>query len=152
MKFKTSTAVQALVATQLILAPLAPAFAQTLDGNNWDLIRGVQIEEIVTETTYEVRKTFPAAIAEGASEFELTGFIALTFTDENVEEFILISDMGFCPYCGDPDHGASVPVKLSLAADKLEDGARVTIKGALVTNTDPETWQSLILSQAEIIS
>ena len=133
-----------------VLAPVAPALANSDADMGWDIIRGVEIKEIVTETTYQVQKTFPKELGSGIQDFEITGYVTLTLSDKNVEEFILISDMGFCPYCGDPDHGATVQVKLDTPAPELEDGAHVTVIGALMPVFDPQTWQSTVLERAII--
>ncbi|MGV6840701.1 MAG: hypothetical protein ACWA40_10970 [Planktomarina sp.] len=134
-----------------LIAPLSPALANTDAEAAWDVIRSVDVQEIVTDTTYEARKTFPDVLANGINGFELTGFVMLTLSEENVEEFILVSDMGACPYCGSGDHGATVQVKLGNAADRLQDGARITVQGALMPVYDPETWQSTILENARIV-
>lgn len=149
---KTSASIFALATAQItILAPFAQATTASQIEADWDLIRSVDIQEIVTDTTYEVRKSFPEKLENGISQFNLTGFVTLTYTDQNVQEFILVSDMGFCPYCGDPDHGASIQVKLADIENQMIDGERITVIGNLTPIKDSQTWQSLILKDALIL-
>ena len=143
-----STSVFALAAAHTSFAtPLLAATGQ--DG--WDLLNGVEVEEIVTDTSYTMRKVYPAGLENGIEQFELTGYVVLTWSEENVREFLLISDMGFCPFCGDPEHGTALQVQLSAPADVLEDGARITVRGALEPVQDTETTQATRLTGARIL-
>lgn len=125
----------------------APAFAN----GNWELLRGVEVEEIVGEDSYEVRKVFPAEIEDGIEKFDITGYVAGLWTEENVQEFILISDMGFCPFCGDPEHGTALQVKLDTPMAVLQEGQRVTLRGQLEAVRDPRTTQSTRLTGARVL-
>lgn len=145
----TTSAIALATAHVTILAPLTPAFAAGTDG--WDLIRSVETEEIITDTSYEVRKIFPSELKDGIEQFDLTGYVVLLWADENVQEFMLISDMGFCPFCGDPEHGTALQVSLTDPAAKLEEGARITVRGALEAVTDAETTQTTRLVAATIL-
>lgn len=115
--------------------------------DQWDLLAQIEIEEIVTDTSYEVRKVFPAAIENGVEQFDISGYLVPLSEGAEISDFILISDMGFCPFCGSPEHGTSLQVTM---ADPIafEEGARVTLRGALQTVTDPETWQTTVLTGA----
>lgn len=114
----------------------------------WDLLAAIEIEEIVTDTTYEVRKVFPAAIENGIEKFDISGYIVPLSDDPEITDFILISDMGFCPFCGSPEHGTSLQVTMADPITDFEEGKRVTLRGALETVTDPETWQTTVLTNA----
>lgn len=144
-----STSVVALATAQTAL--ISPLMASTT-ADGWDLLRAVQVEEIMTETSYEVRKIFPAALENGIEQFDLTGYVVLLWQTENVSEFMLISDMGFCPFCGDPEHGTALQVQLSGPIDLLEDGQRITVRGALEAVNDPETTQSTRMTGAQILN
>ncbi|PTQ72539.1 hypothetical protein [Celeribacter persicus] len=125
-----------------------PAFAET---SGWDMLKGITIEEIVTETTYEVKKGFPERLKNGIEGMELTGYAVPLTPGSEVRELILVSDMGLCPFCGSPDHGASVQVSLNTPIQGLEEGARITLKGDMMPVTDPETWQAAILENAVVV-
>lgn len=143
-----STSVFALAAAHTSLAaPLQAATAQ----EGWDLLNGIEVEEIVTDTSYTVRKIYPDRLENGIEQFELTGYVVLTWSEENVREFLLISDMGLCPFCGNPEHGTALQVRLAAPADALEDGARVTVRGALEPVRDTETTQATRLTNARIL-
>ncbi|MCF2872139.1 hypothetical protein L0664_13770 [Octadecabacter sp. G9-8] len=116
----------------------------------WDLLAQIEVEEIVTETTYEVRKVFPSAIENGVDQFDISGYLVPLSDGVEISDFILISDMGFCPFCGSPEHGTSLQVSM---ADPItfEEGKRVTLRGALETVTDPETWQTTVLTGAQAL-
>lgn len=143
-----STSVVALATAQTAL--ISPLMAATTP-DGWDLLRSVQVQEIMTETTYEVRKIFPAELRDGIEQFDLTGYVVLLWQTENISEFMLISDMGFCPFCGDPEHGTALQVRLSGPVDVLEDGQRITVRGALEAVSDPETTQSTRMTGAHIL-
>ncbi len=116
----------------------------------WDLLAEVEIEEIITDTSYEVRKVFPAAIEDGIETFDITGYVVPLTDGVDITDFILISDMGFCPFCGSPEHGTSLQVSMASPTPLLE-GARVTLRGSLEAVIDPETFQSTILNNATLI-
>ncbi|SFR42163.1 hypothetical protein SAMN04488005_1741 [Yoonia tamlensis] len=119
--------------------------------NDWDLLRGITIQEIVTETSYRVDKTYPPEIADGRKGMVLTGYAAPISAGSEISELILVSDMGFCPLCGDPDHGASIRVTLQTPVNGIQEGARITLRGDMIPDADPETWNAAILENAEII-
>ncbi|SHI37453.1 hypothetical protein [Wenxinia saemankumensis] len=131
------------------LVPAAmPAVAET---DLWALIEGVTVDEIVTDTSYEVRKTFPDALLGGVENVSITGY-AMPYTDMDgtVRELMLVSDMGLCPFCGSPDHPGALQVLLADAATGIEEGARITVTGDLRAVTDPETWQAAVLEGARL--
>lgn len=145
----TTSAVALATAQVSVLAPFSQALAA--DNNGWDRLKSIETEEIVTDTSYEVRKIFPSELKDGIEQFDLTGYVVLLWADENVQEFMLISDMGFCPFCGDPEHGTALQVSLENPAAKLEEGARITVRGALEAVTDTETTQTTRLVAATIL-
>ncbi len=117
----------------------------------WQVLDQIEIEEIVTETSYEVRKSFPEALSKGALEVEITGYAVPALPGETIRELILVSDMGLCPLCGSADHGASLQVALNDTIPTFEESRRVTLRGTLTPVTDPETWQAAILENASIV-
>lgn len=148
MKKHTAT----LAVSTTALAAASSAFAEQIDSAAWDLIESIAVEEIVSDTSYEVRKVFPAEIKDGISQFDITGFaVAVNGGDSDVTELFLVSDMGFCPFCGDPAHGSALQVTLTSPIPMFEDGARLSLRGALEPVTDPQTWQSAVMRNATII-
>lgn len=118
----------------------------------WDLIGQITIDEVVSEDSYEVRKSYPSGLAEQDQEVEITGYVAPLMPGESLRELIMVSDMGFCPFCGDPDHGASLQVSLLDSVDMIDETQRITIKGTLSRVNDPETWQAVVLRDAQILT
>ena len=90
-------------------SPRRPALAQV---DVWQLLDQIEIEEVVTETTYEVKKSLPFEIDKGLQGVEITGFAVPTYPGETVKELLLVSDMGLCPLCCSGDHGATLQVML----------------------------------------
>ena len=136
----------------LFAAAAGPATQAMANEAGWDLLKSIGLEEIVTETSYEVRKSFPESLEGPVEGFSLTGFVVPLWDEGGIRNFILVSDMGFCPFCGDPDHGGAVQVELDTAMDDLEEGMRITVQGVLEPVLDPETMQSVRLVRAAVIS
>lgn len=108
---RLSTSTMALATAQAaILAPLLPSMA---------IAEGADI-------------LLPVDLGLANAQSEVTGKVFLTRADAEVSEFILISDMGFCPWCGSADHGIAVEVQLE-APMALEHGTQITVSGALET-------------------
>lgn len=134
-----------------IVAFAAPASQAIANDAGWALLKTIGLEEIVTETSYEVRKSFPEELTEPVEGFSLTGFVVPLWDEGGIKNFILVSDMGFCPFCGDPEHGTAVQVELDAADPTLEEGMRITVTGLLEPVHDPETMQSVRLVGASVI-
>jgi len=135
-----------------LFAMAAPAGQAMANDTGWDLLKSIGLEEIVTETSYEVRKSFPESLEGPVEGFSLTGFVIPLWNDGEIKDFILVSDMGFCPFCGDPEHGTAVQVELDMPMSELEEGMRITVQGVLEPVLDPETMQSVRLVRAAVVS
>lgn len=146
MKRTTSLSVSATA-----IAAATQGFAQSVDSTAWDLLEAIEVEEIVTETSYEVRKIFPSEIKDGVEQFDITGYAVPLGSGTNVSELMLVSDMGFCPFCGDPDHGTALQVSLAEPLPILEEGTRLQLRGSLETITDSATWQSAVMRNARLV-
>jgi len=132
------------------LTPLAlPAAAET---DAWHMLSQIEINEIVTDTTYEVQKSYPGALSQGAVEIEITGYAVPRLPGDMVQDLILMSDMGNCPLCGSFDHGTNLQVLLTEAMPSFDETQRLSIRGTLTPVTDPETWQAVILKDARVIT
>lgn len=116
----------------------------------WSVLRGIEIEEIVTADSYRAVKTYPAAIENGVAQFDITGFAIPMEEGATIRTLMLVSDMLTCPFCGLPDHAAALEVTLD-APIAVEEGQRITLRGALELNRDPETWQAATLTGARLI-
>lgn len=135
-------------------ASTAPVFSQPGTASQpdiWALLGGIQVEEIVTETSYEVRKSWPKGFDAELREIEVSGFAVPMIPGQTVQELLLASDSGFCPLCGSPDHGASLQVSLTSPVPEFEDGQRISVRGTLVRIEDSTTWQAARLIDAQII-
>lgn len=135
---------------------LAAAFGTTAtlataETDAWTLLEQISIEEIVTETDYEVKKTFPAGMEEKGQGIEISGYAFPMLPGETIRELILVSDMGLCPLCGSGDHGANLQVTLAEPITMIDETKRITLRGNLRAVTDPETWQAAILKDAQIV-
>lgn len=128
------------------------AHSASADVDSWHLLNEIDREEIVTDTSYEVRKNFPDALSKGAIEFEITGYAAPLTPGDLISDLILVSDMGSCPFCGSLDHGASLEVTLAEAIPAFDENTRLSLRGTLEPVTDPETWQAAVLRNARIVA
>lgn len=142
--------------TTVSIAALSAPFAMTAgvawaEDASWALLDQIEIEEIVTDTSYEVRKIYPSAIENGVEQFDISGYVVPLYSETDIKEFILISDMGFCPFCGDPDHGTSLQISMAEPLPSYVEGERITLRGALEPVTDSETWQTTILTGAHVL-
>lgn len=137
----------------LALLPFALLTATTAQSDEaaWAVIRSIDVQEIATPDSYRVIKSYPAEIANGVERFDITGF-AIPTSDPDadgglVSTLMLVSDMLTCPFCGLPGHAAALEVTLD-APLVIEEGARITLRGALELNRDPDTWQAATLTGA----
>lgn len=140
-----------LSASTAALSFASPGVAQSVESPAWDTLAAITVEEIITDTSYEARKTYPSEIEGGVAEFDITGFAVPLGGSENVREFMIVSDMGFCPFCGDPEHATALQVTLTEPIPFVEDGMRLSLRGALEPIKDPQTFQSVILRDAVVI-
>lgn len=141
----------------LLLSALALGAASQgarAESDAWTLLDQIEIEEIVSETSYEVRKRFPAALDQGEIELEITGYAVPRLPGEVIDELILVADEGICPFCGSADHSASLQVLLAeaMSGPMMDESTRITLRGTLVPVRDPETWQAAILKDARIVT
>ncbi|MFQ3183283.1 MAG: hypothetical protein ACI901_000375 [Octadecabacter sp.] len=151
MKNSTSKNATSLVALTAPLTLAAVSVWADETTESWELLSAIIVEEIVTNTTYEVHKIFPTEIENGIDQFDITGYIVPLTDGPDISNFILVSDMGFCPFCGSPEHGTSLQVKMTNPLKGFEEGTRITLRGALQAVTDPETWQTTIMINARIL-
>lgn len=128
---------------------VSPALAQI---DVWQLLDQIEIEEIVTETTYEVRKRLPEELDQGMNGVEITGYAVPMIPGDMVQELLLVSDMGICPLCGSEGHGAALQVTLAQPIASFAEGTKLRLRGDLRAVRDPETWQAAILLGAELIT
>lgn len=143
---KTTVSIAALSAPLAMSAGVAWA-----EDASWELLSQIEVQEYFTDTTYEVRKIFPAAIEDGIEQFDITGYIVPLTNGPDITDFILVSDMGFCPFCGSPEHGTNLQVTMAEPLVGYEEGERVTVRGALEPVLDSETWQTTILTGARAL-
>lgn len=120
----------------------------------WALLDQIQFEEIVTETSYEVRKSWPDAFAQDQSNMRVTGYAVAMIPaapGEQVQELLLTSDSGICQLCGSGDHNASLQVVLDTPLEGFIDGQRISVEGTLQRIDDKTTWQSAQMVNARIM-
>ncbi|MEM9349479.1 MAG: hypothetical protein AAGA47_04405 [Pseudomonadota bacterium] len=111
-----------------MLAPLAPAFA----AGEADFLAkpaGEAFGEV--QAAAQSLHIKPVAADEGSALYEMTGYVALVRSAAEVSEFMLVSDMGVCPWCGEAGHGVALEVQLAGPTLDLEDGQRITVRGVL---------------------
>lgn len=149
MKQQTSIAALSVALTGVAV----PSFGET---DPWALLSAVEIEEIVTETQYEVRKSFPERLEQGISGgFRISGYaVPMEQGGASVRQVMLVSDMGNCPpFCGQSDHGVTLMVELDEPISTFDEGTRLSLVGDLEAVTDPpETWQSAVMRHARVVA
>ena len=65
--------------------------AQADSTASWDMLASIEINEIVTETSHEIRKMFPTAMKSGIAQFDITGYAVPLSLDGAVSEILLVS-------------------------------------------------------------
>lgn len=114
---------------------------------DWQLLAGIEIEEVQVEDRWEARKTYPDALLAAAEGFEITGHVVPVVPDAELRVFLLVPDPEQCPFCGDAGYGPSLEVEMRRALEAGE-GEEVTLRGDLEIVADPETWQAVRLTDA----
>lgn len=148
MEFARHTASRLALGVAALPVVAGTAMAGT-DG--WALLASIGIEEIETATDYRVVKTFPSEIENGVERFDITGFAVPVSDDPDIREFIIVSDMGFCPFCGSAEHGTSLVVRTVDPVGDIAEGQRVTVRGTLEPVRDPGTLMSAIMREGRIL-
>jgi len=136
----------------LAAAMTSAAGALHAETDAWTLLEQIEIEEIVTETSYEVRKTFPDQMSKVSQGIKIAGYAVPMFAGEKVKDLILVSDMGLCPLCGNAGHSANLQIELEEPITVLDETKRIELVGDLTPVLDPETWQAAILKNARIVT
>lgn len=147
---KTSVSVVALCAPYAMASGTALG-SGAADADVWDLLSRIQIEELVTDTSYRVNKTWPQGFEGTMENTRITGYAVPMFPGDSVKDLILTSDIGLCPLCGSPDHGATLQVTLDEPIIGFEEGQRIALTGTLKRVEDTDTWQAAILTGARVI-
>lgn len=136
-------------AVSLALTPLAaPALAET-DG--WHILGQIEVTEVETAENWSVVKRFPAQIEGGDPDFEITGYLVPVGWEAETRDFMLVSDLGQCPFCGSGDHGTSIEVRLADPLPVTDEGRRATLRGALHPVRDAGTMQAVVMTDAVIV-
>ncbi len=127
---------------------------EPLSPDVWALLDQIQIEEIVTETSYEVRKSWPDAFAQDLSNMRVTGYAVAMIPGapgQKVQELLLTSDSGICPLCGSGDHAATLQIVLDEPLEDFVEGQRISVEGTLMRVDDSTTWQSAQMINARLV-
>jgi hypothetical protein len=148
MKTSSAAMMSALGATTMTFT--APQALAQVDV--WELLDQIEIEEVITETTYEVKKSLPAEIDQGLSDVQITGYAVPMIPGEMVQELLLVSDMGLCPLCGSGDHGATLQVSLADPIPGFDASRKITLRGDVQAVRDPETWQAAVMTGAKAVA
>ncbi|GAA6208005.1 hypothetical protein NBRC116601_12980 [Cognatishimia sp. WU-CL00825] len=135
--------------TAALGATAATAHAET---DAWNLLEQIQIKELVTETSYEVQKTYPSNMDTIGKDIKISGYAVPMYPGDQVTELLLVSDMGLCPLCGNSEHGANLQVTLAEPISVIDESQRIVLRGDLIPVRDPETWQAAILKNARIVT
>ena len=146
----SSIAMAAVLGAQV--TPLFANSAATDTMDIWSLLSDIQVEEVVTENSYRVIKSWPTALSQSLEDVEIAGYAIPMIPGETVQDLILSSDTGICPLCGSVDHGATLQVTLDEPITGFEDGERITLRGTLERVEDSETWQAAKLTGAQVIA
>ncbi|WP_425098817.1 hypothetical protein [Tropicibacter sp. S64] len=133
-----------------LLAALG-AGAASAQPDTWALLGQIEIDEVITDSSYSVTKRYPAALGEDPQVVTITGYAAPALPGDMVRELMLVADMGSCPFCGSPDHGAALMVTLAEPVAFTDETRRLTLRGTLKRVEDPETWQAVVLEDAAIL-
>jgi len=136
-KALATSGVALAAANAAFLAPLA--FSSERGAATQPTSVSVPLPEMVLQTHNGTVSVRPAAHEGGSDLYEMTGYVAIVRAAAEVREFMLVSDMGLCPLCGEAGHGAALEVQLANPTQALEDGQRITVVGALESTDDTKS-------------
>lgn len=139
----------------LMTLPIAGAAAAESAGptgaDGWHVLGGIETVEHETETSWSVTKRYPPEIADGADAFELSGYLVPVGFGAETRDFMMVTDLASCPFCGSGDHGRSIEVRLADPIPATEDARRATIRGALHLVRDADTLQAVVMTDAVLL-
>ncbi|MDC0738624.1 hypothetical protein N6L24_10050 [Cognatishimia sp. SS12] len=141
----------ALAAALGTTAATAQAETSGTTTDAWTLLEQIKVTEIITETSYEVKKSYPGDLQELGRDIEISGYAVPMYPGSEITELLLVSDMGLCPLCGNSEHGANLQIVLAEPITQLDETKRIVLRGDLAPVLDPETWQAAIMRNAKII-
>lgn len=136
-------------ALSLAAIPLAAAAQASPDA--WHLLGQIEVTEHETADSWSATKRYPAELENGADEFEITGYLVPVGWEEETRDFMLVSALGQCPFCGSGDHGTAIEVQLADPLPISEEGKRATLRGALTPVRDETTMQAIVMTDAVIL-
>lgn len=141
-------------ALALLAAPLAlpgAAHAETAADPAWHLLGQIETQEVVQGDDWHVVKRFPAEIAGGADVFEISGYLIPVGWEAETRDFMLVSDLGQCPFCGSGEHGTAIEVRLADPLPVMDEERHARLRGALRLVTDPLTMQAVVMEDAVLL-
>ncbi|WGH79767.1 hypothetical protein [Jannaschia ovalis] len=137
--------------TALSLTALPLAATAQADTAAWHILDQIEVTEVETADSWSVVKSYPPEIAGGAPDFEITGYLVPVGWEAETRDFMLVSDLGQCPFCGSGDHGTAIEVRLADPLPAAEEGRRATLRGALHPVRDADTMQAVVMTDAVLV-
>ena len=118
---------------------------------SWELISKIEITEIEKTDRWEVTKTYPAELRDMADSFRIRGYYVPVKALAFVQSFLLVADPADCPFCGNGGYGLSLEVHVRKAMPDLPEGTDITVEGRLELLDSDDTYQAVILRDAQLL-
>ncbi|MFO6464465.1 hypothetical protein ACK8OR_08735 [Jannaschia sp. KMU-145] len=141
-----------LLTTTFPIAAALPAvaFADAADPA-WHLLGQIEVTEHETADSWSVTKRYPSEIAGGVDRFEISGYLVPVGWEAETRDWMLVSDLGQCPFCGSGDHGTAIEVQLADPLPVTEDARHAKLSGALHLVEDADTMQAVVMTGATLL-
>ncbi|UWQ18625.1 hypothetical protein [Jannaschia sp. M317] len=138
------------VALSLAALPFASAALAEADPA-WHLLGQIEVTEHESADSWSVTKRFPAEIENGVDTFEISGYLIAVGWEAETRDYMLVSDLGQCPFCGSGDHGTAIEVRLTDPLPVTDEAQHATLRGMLQLVRDPSTMQAVVMTDAVLL-
>ena len=134
--------------TALSLVTLPLLGSNAMAENGWHILDQIEVTEVETADSWSVLKRFPAEIEGGVESFEISGYLIPVGWEAETRDFMLVSDLGQCPFCGSGGHGTSIEVRLADPLPVTDEAKHATLRGMLQLVRDETTMQAVVMTDA----
>ncbi len=127
-----------------------PAF----DGAAWGLLDQVGLSEAqAANGDWIVTKKFPPELKAAAEvPFRISGYVVPVTAEAKQQHILLVRDPEDCPFCGsNASYAPALEVTLRKPVSDITEFDHLTVRGRLELIEDTDTFQSVILKDAEIV-
>ena len=146
---KEQSSIRTLATIISLALATGTAGAETDPDAPWRLLGAIEITEEIDGDLWRMVKTYPEELLATREAFEITGYLVPIAAEAYLSTFVLVQDPADCPFCGaNAGYGPVLEVHLRRPLPHLREFDRVRTRGTLELIDDPETMQSVVLTDA----